>query len=147
MNELIAAMKKMPGFLKTETVGLEIIAEAQKKLDVEFSSEFIKYLQEIGEFTATGIEFTGIFFSKSWNRIVESVVDETMSERALAKEYGYLIPNDFYLIHNLGVDGILIWQNSKGEIYQTVRGASLSSPPKKIYGSLLEYFNNEILFL
>lgn len=144
MTNFITLMKEMPGYLKTDTVNLEVIMEAQKKLGLEFACEYVQYLQEIGEFTARGVEFTGIIFSQAWNRIVESVVNETLDEREIAKEYGYSIPNDFYLIHNLCIGGILIWQNTKGEIYQTIRGLSSAEPPKKIYDSMNDYFVKEI---
>lgn len=144
MNDFVSLMKKMPGYIESTTVSIETIMEAQKKVNLQFASEYIEYLQEIGEFTAEGIELTGIMFSTAWNRVVESVVNETLDERAIANEYGYTIPDDFYLIHNLGIGGILIWQNTKGEIYQTIRGLSSAESPKKIYDSMYDYFINEI---
>lgn len=144
MNDFTTLMKEMPGYFEEDTVSMKVIVEAQKNLDVEFSAEYVKYLQEIGVFTANGVEFTGIFISKYWNKIFTTVVDNTIDERKIAKEYGYTIPNDFYLIHNFGIGGILIWQNTKGEIYQTIRGLSSAELPKKIYDSMNDYFIKEI---
>lgn len=144
MNDFIIIMKKMMSYLKIETVSFDVIMDGQKKLGLKFSPEYIKYLQEVGIYSTQGCELTGIFFSKRNNRVVESVVNETLDERKIAKEYGYTIPNDFYLIHNLGIGGILIWQNTKGEIYQTIRGLSSAEPPKKIYDSMNDYFIKEI---
>lgn len=144
MNELIKMMQEMPNLLHTITVSISTIQECENKLGLKFSLEYIEYLQKLGKYDAGGDEFTGIYFSKYKNKVIESVVQETLDERAIANEYGYTIPDDFYLIHNLGIGGILIWQNTKGEIYQTIRGLSSAESPKKIYDSMYDYFINEI---
>jgi len=48
-----------------------------------------------------------------------------------------------YVIEELGVDGIAIWQNSKGEIFQTIPRKEVK--PEKIYDTFLEYLENEVL--
>ncbi|MCM1008380.1 MAG: SMI1/KNR4 family protein [Ruminococcus flavefaciens] len=68
MNDFITLMKEMPGFFEEDTVSMEVIVESQKKLDLKFSAEYVKYLQEIGSFTSNGVEFTGIFISKYWGK-------------------------------------------------------------------------------
>jgi hypothetical protein len=144
MKNLIQIMREIPGYLKKQPPNITEISEAQSKLLLTFSIDYIEYLREIGEFDGGGYEFTGIKYSVFLGRTVYSVVDSTIAEREIAENYGYKIPDDFYLIHNLGIGGILIWQNTKGEIFQTIRGLSCSSPPEKIYDSFLDYFVKEI---
>jgi hypothetical protein len=144
MKSLIQMMREMPDFYKGQPPKLSEIAEAEDKLNLSFSSDYIDYVKEIGQFSGGGYEFTGIMYSAYLGRTVYYVVDKTIAEREVVENYGYKIPEDFYLIHNLGIDGILIWQNTKGEIFQTVRGLSRSCPPEKIYDSFVEYFAKEI---
>lgn len=52
---------------------------------------------------------------------------------------GNIRPTDtMYVIENTGVDGIMIWQDTKGKIYQT----KPESKPKKIVDSLAEYIES-----
>ena len=50
------------------------------------------------------------------------------------------VPHTLYAIENLGIDGIIIWQNNKGFIYKT----SVNSKPIKIASSLEEYILNQL---
>jgi hypothetical protein len=45
-----------------------------------------------------------------------------------------------YVIEELGIDGITIWQSGTGEIYQSVSG----EVPYVIYKSFLEYIEGDI---
>jgi hypothetical protein len=47
------------------------------------------------------------------------------------------VPHTLYVVENTGVDGIIIWQSSSGEIYMT----SPNLQPKQIAKSLNEYIN------
>ena len=78
---------------------------------------------------ADGIELTGI--AKSEHR---NVVSLTKKERELNPK----VPNTMYVIENTCVDGIMIWQDTKGVVYQTTP----TSAPKKIASSLREYILN-----
>ena len=51
------------------------------------------------------------------------------------RKYNELVPNDLYVIEELGIDGVVIGQNSKGEIFQTVG----ISETVKIANSLYDY--------
>ena len=79
-----------------------------------------------GAIIAEGVELTGIAKSKA-----RDVVAVTLEERRINKE----VPDDFYVIENLGIEGIIVWQNEKGEIYET----SPNNQVKKIYDSLSDY--------
>ena len=43
-----------------------------------------------------------------------------------------------YVVENLGIDGILILQNERGEVFEI----SPNTKPKKIYNSLADYLLN-----
>ena len=78
---------------------------------------------------ADGIELTGI--TKSEHR---NVVAQTKSEWKLNTK----IPHNMYVIENTHVDGIIIWQDTNGLIYQS----SPSSDAKQIARSLAEYISD-----
>lgn len=80
---------------------------------------------------ADGIELTGI--AKSAHR---NVVNQTKQERELNSK----IPNSMYVVENTGVDGIIIWQDTNGGIYQS----SPNTEPKKVAESLSEYISNRM---
>ncbi|MGL5916755.1 MAG: SMI1/KNR4 family protein, partial [Culicoidibacterales bacterium] len=48
---------------------------------------------------------------------------------------------DMYVIESLGIDGIIIWQNSKGEVFQTIPNGE----PEKIHNSFESYLLEEVL--
>ena len=75
---------------------------------------------------ADGIELTGIAKSKHRN-----VIPVTKQEWLLNTN----VPHTMYVVENSGVDGIIIWQDTNGVIYQT----SPDTQPKQIANSLNEY--------
>jgi hypothetical protein len=64
----------------------------------------------------------------------------TMDER----QYTHSDTQNMYVIENLGFDGLVIWQNTSGEIFQTVPDKLVK--PEKIYNTLVEYFKNEVFY-
>ena len=106
------------------------VDKAENELKVCFASDYKEYLKEIGLACFDGIELTGISDIKRL-----SVVNVTLEER----EYNLNIDKDLYVVHQVGIDGIVIWQNNKGEVYQTVGDGA----PQKIYDSLYDYIKEE----
>ena len=95
------------------TVSEEQIASAEIALARRFADDYREYLAHMGIATANGHEFTGICNSKRLN-----VVDVTLSERSIHPD----IPQDWYVLEEANIDGIVIWQSSTGEIFQTQPG-------------------------
>lgn len=60
-----------------------------------------------------GHELTGICDRKRLD-----VVRNTFNQR----ELNLFIPKDWYVIETLDIDGVVIWQDGSGKIYQTVPG-------------------------
>lgn len=112
-----------------EGVSDEEIIKAEEKLGLTFAEEYTTYLKEFGLLSYGVHELTGICKSIRLN-----VVDATIRERAENKN----ITDDMYLIEQIGVENMSIWQNSQGEIYEVAYGAI----PQKIFDSLEEYIMN-----
>lgn len=126
--DILTVLKKQPLF-KSYIAGTEDdITKAEKKLNLSFPTEYKRYLLKYGFATYDGHEITGICKAKRLN-----VIDVTITER----EYAENIPPDWYVIEQLNIDGIVIWQSSTGKIYQT----SPNVEPTKICESLAEYIN------
>ncbi len=122
-------IKALPYLLPLKAATNQQITDAELQLRVSFADEYKAYVKEFGAIMADGIELTGI--AKSEHRNVVSI---TKRERGLNPN----VPNTMYVIENTCVDGIIIWQDTKGSIYQT----QPDSKPKKIANSLVEYIEN-----
>ena len=82
-------------------------------------------------------------FSKTFEKTFENkqlskgkrlnIIDATIE----AKKINPNVPDGFYLIENLGIDHIMIWQNKNGELFQTVG----NNTPEKIALTLMDYIS------
>lgn len=102
------------------------IENAEKALSLSFSKEYCSYLEIYGIVAVNGHELTGISKSKRTN-----VVNVTLEERNRNDN----IPNDWYVVEQENIDGIVIWQTETGFVYQTAPNIK----PTKICNSLAEY--------
>lgn len=130
MTKIIQAIKSLEDLLPLKPATEIQINDAEKQLGLKFSSEYRECLQEFGAIVADGIELSGI--AKSEHR---NVVSLTKREWELNPK----IPHTMYVIENAGMDGIMVWQDTSGLIYQ-------SRPfmePKKIAESLAEYIRSK----
>ena len=103
-----------------------MIRAAELSLELEFAEDYKEYLAQCGIATADGHEFMGLGRA---NRL--DVIANTITER---KKRGG-IPIDMYVIERLGIDGIVIWQNHLGEVYQSTGQGEFH----KIADSLVKY--------
>lgn len=113
---------------KSSGVSEDRIAEAETDLCLHFSPEYRDYLSNFGRVVLEGHELTGISESKRL-----SVVNATLAYRE-----NNTVPDDFYVVEEAGIDGIVIWQNSNGDIFATQHGLGIA----KLNNSLLEYLYN-----
>ena len=104
------------------------ISDAENQLGLKFANEYKEYLAKFGAIMADGIELSGI--AKSEHR---NVVFLTQQEWGLNPT----VPHNMYVVENLGIDGMIIWQSEKGEIYQSTP----NTEPAKISNSLAEYIS------
>lgn len=126
--DILTVLRNKPLFQSYKNATTEDISNAEDVLSLKFSQEYKKYLKTFGFATYEGHELTGICKAKRLN-----VIDVTLYERALSPE----VPLTWYVIEQLNIDGIVIWQSFTGEIYQTAP----NTEPLKICDSLLEYIN------
>ena len=109
-------------FLKPATEA-EVTA-AEKELGVIFAEDYREYVLKYGVISARGIELTGVTTAKRLD-----VVTVTKAEREMAS-----IPENMYVIENVAIDGIVVLQNTAGEVFSI---APLE-PLKRICSSLSE---------
>lgn len=126
MHSFLEAIRNLPDFYGMSGVPNEEISIAEETLGVKFSKDYKIYLQNIGVMSANGHEVTGICNSKRLN-VVHVTEEERKNHPQAQKEW--------YVIEQANIDGIVVWQNSIGEIYQT--GPRVNCI--KISNSLLDY--------
>ena len=113
MTSIVNKFRTLPSFCSLTGVSTEHIADAEKTLSLRFADDYREYLLAFGIASAGGHELTGICNSKRLN-----VVNVTLSEKSITPG----IPQDWYVLEEANMDGIVIWQNSVGEIFQTQPG-------------------------
>ena len=113
MTSIVNKLCTLPAFCSLTGVSMEQIADAEKALALRFADDYREYLLSFGIASSDGHEFTGICNSKRLN-----VVDVTLAEKSITPG----IPQDWYVLEEANIDGIVIWQNSIGKIFQTQPG-------------------------
>lgn len=126
MNDFITELKEKADYVGSKGATEEEIIEAETMLSVSFSKEYKQYLSAVGFAIYDGHELTGICKAKRLN-----VVDATMLEREITPS----VPSNWYVIEQLNIEGIVIWQSETGKIYQTAP----KKRTKRICNSLAEY--------
>lgn len=125
MNELIEIIKRQPNFYAEKGVSATQIEQAEKLLGLNFSSDFKVCLLEFGAVSVSGHEFTGFSADKNLD-----VVEVTQKNRRKNT-----IEQNLYVIEEAHIDGIVIWQDASGNVYETTP----KSKAKKIAHSLADY--------
>ncbi|WP_162012179.1 SMI1/KNR4 family protein [Streptococcus sp. S784/96/1] len=118
---------------KIEDYSFEV-TEAEKDLEVTFADEYRQLISVFGNFEISSHEFTGVEFDNFLN-----IVIATLDNR----QYTHSDTQSMYVIEELGFDGIVIWQNTKGEIFQTIPNDTVK--PEKLYSSFEKYVLTEVI--
>lgn len=84
------------------------IQDAEKELGVTFADDFVEYTRHYGAVSSDGMEWLGVVNSKRL-----SVVDRTNLYRNLYPSF----PTNMYIVEELGIDGAVVIQDSKGNLY------------------------------
>ena len=125
MSKLTEVMKCNPSFYGEKGVSLIQIEDAEKALGLQFAPDFKECLQEFGAISIEGHDLTG--FSADKYLDVVYVTQENLKKLNPGK--------GFYVIEEAHIDGIVIWQDASGAVYET----SPNSEAVKIADSLAEY--------
>lgn len=123
--KLVEEIKSKPNFYAEKGASALQIEQAELSLGLDFALDFKECLCEFGAISVDGHELTGFSADKNLD-----VVQVTQNNR---KKHN--VGNNLYVIEETHIDGIVIWQSSSGEIYQT-------TPEKqaiRICNSLKEY--------
>lgn len=123
--KIIKLMQEQPAFHARSAASYEEITAVENVLGLRFAQDYREYVATFGAASFAGHELTGICKSDRLN-----VVTVTMEERN-----NMVVPADWYVLEQANIDGIVVWQNSAGAIYQTVPNTN----PKKLCESLAEY--------
>ena len=126
MSSILEIIASQPGLVHLEAATVNQIDNAQKELSLRFSKEYCDYLSKYGVASFESHEMTGICASDRLN--VVSITKRKKKENAE-------IPNGWYVVEDLDIDDVIIWQDERGTVYQTIGGKNM----QKIASSLAEY--------
>lgn len=128
--EFLESYEDFSGF---KPVPIEKIREAEEQLNLKFTDEYVECLLKYGSVSVEHIELTSVTESAYL-----SVVRKTLMMREFAD--GDMIPDDAYVVEDLGIDMMMAWQDSTGAIYLSYPYNGL----EKVADSLGEYIEEEI---
>lgn len=129
MKTLEQIIEQRKDLIKGQGVSEKEIVDAEKELKMTFANDYRLYLKKYGAVSFDARELTGLV---KVNRI--NVINVT---KELWEKTGELYLN-MYVVEDLGVDGVIILQDSKGYIYQCVYG----NKADKLCDSLVEYLED-----
>lgn len=129
MSKIIETINSLKNLLALKPASEEDVENIEIELALPLSQEYKEYLLKFGAIMADDIELTG--FAKSKNR---DVVQVTKREWGANKN----INHKMYVVESLGIEGIIIWQDVSGAVYESRPNHSVI----KIADSLAEYIDS-----
>lgn len=130
MSKIIEVIESLEDLLPLKKATKEDVENIEKELGLALAEEYKEYLLNYGAIMADDIELTGV--AKSKNRDVIQVTKREWEANEKVK-------HNLYVIENVGIDGIIIWQDATGKIYES----SPNHEEKQIAGSLAEYIESK----
>lgn len=118
------AFQKKDDLLTGKGTAEKNILEAERKLGLSFAVDYREYLKKYTLAMYDGHELTGLGNSERTN-----VVSVTNQQKQVHSD----IPEDWYVLEEANIDGIIIWQDFGGNIYIN---------KKLLCSSLAEYIEN-----
>jgi hypothetical protein len=125
--DIIKLIQKQPDLYTMNGASNEDIKQVEQLLKLHFAADYRKYVATFGAASFAGHELTGVCNSKRL-----SVAEVTIKERNNVATL-----DDWYVIEQVNIDGIVMWQDASGAVYQTAP----NTKAKKICKSLAEYIN------
>lgn len=111
-NDIVSVVESGSSLYKGKGVSEAEITKAEAELNVNFADDFRVFLGRYGYAMINGHEILGLGESPD-------LIEATKAERAK----GHDIDDGWYVVEELNIDGIVVWQEASGAIYQTVAGA------------------------
>jgi len=129
MDCIFEMLKARPDFYFEGTVPLEAIKKAENQLGLRFAEDYKEYVMQYGTISCNGHELTGI----SCDTYLDVVY---ATENQWAKSI--YVKHTLYVIEETHIDGIVIWQDKSGAVYQSEPNCK----PVHICNSLAEYLES-----
>ena len=127
LRRIADLFRSMPDYIGSAGRSSEEIEQAENLLKCKFAEDYREYLAEIGLACFDGHELTGLTTEERLN-----VVSVTQAQRSLFGEAF----SSRYVVEETNIDGIVIWQDAAGAVYETASPAYV----KKAADSLSEYY-------
>ena len=131
MSRIIEVIEKLPELITLKPAEIDTIENIEIELALLLAEEYKEYLHMFGAVMADNVELTGVAKSKHRNVV-------TVTKREW--EANPLIKHTLYVVENIGIDGIIIWQDKTGNIYQSCPHCSAV----KIADCLADYLETKI---
>ncbi len=125
MADIVKLIQKQPDLYTLQGASEADIRAAETMLQLQFAADYHQYASVFGVASFGGHELTGVCNSKRL-----SVVAATQEERERNT-----VPEDWYVVEQANIDGIVIWQDASGSVYQTGPGVK----QKRLCKSLAAY--------
>ena len=129
MIGIVDTIRTFDGLLSLGAVSKADIEKAEAELSVSFAPEYKEYTSTFGAIAFQGKEFTGVVQPLHLN-----VVAVTKSARTITPD----AKAGWYVVMDPHIDGIILWQDSEGRIFQTEPGKE----PCKVAQSLESYMKS-----
>ncbi|GAA6391751.1 SMI1/KNR4 family protein [Megasphaera sp.] len=110
MSKVIEIIKNLNNLISLKPATMDEVEDVEIDLALPLAEDYKAYLLTFGAIMADDVELTGI--AKSENR---SVVQVTKREWAI----NHQVSRKLYVIENAGIDGIIIWQDGSGAVYES----------------------------
>ena len=126
MSTIVDVLKGKSDFYCEKGASEEEIKCSENALGMKFADDYKEYLQHCGSASCGGHELTGI--SSDVNLNVVPITKQNLQKNPSIKA-------QLYVVEETHIDGVVIWQASTGEIFQS----EYKEAPIKIFDTLKEY--------
>ena len=130
MSKIIDVISGLKNLLPLKPATTEMIENIEIELALPLAEEYKEYLLQYGAIMADDVELTGV--AKSKNRDVVQVTKREWASNSKIK-------HNLYVVENVGIEGIIIWQDGSGKIFES----SPNNEAKQIANSLAEYLESK----
>ena len=121
----------MPNIITLKPASSADILSVELELALPLAADYKEYLLKFGAVLADDIELTGIAKSKHRNVILVTKREWEANNK---------IEHNMYVIENVGIDGIVVWQDGSGKVYESRPNYGAT----KIADSLVEYLETKV---
>ena len=133
MSDLVSYINAAQDKIVAKGASKRDIDLAQSSLNLKFSKDYRELVRTFGCVLINGLTIFGVVDNPAYN-----VVKNTLEE----KERYHDLPDGYYVLSSLGIEGILILQNKEGQVFEFSFGKEL----RLIYNSLFEFIKGDSLF-